>query len=474
MAEFGSGTLDRGFLTLEKESPELTKVLFHASSQTLRELRWSEGERRDPVQILQFDAENSRVHIYPIGTQPTEDLFALPKYATLRVISVPLDYFETPSSVEEVTALLDDLPRGFLKDYQFGLGLAKAYRPIVLAIEKIPGCRELHLATEGPARIESGRLIVSLSDFEAARTEADRISSRANKAAMNVKMASAGNWLSRLLGHPEQPYKRGHHPMVRAFADAAANDQPLESEEIEGIGEIIRRQSKHVSAKQPEALAKLRNDIELVELDGLLTRFKRMLASTSHTEAIWQDFFVQNPFILSFAFSYPMILVQDQAVAGGRKISGSGEKIADFLSKNPATNNVAIIEIKKPNTPLIQQKEYRGGVYGPSSELTSSITQVLDQRYQLITEFATLQKSSRMYDIESFAVQLCLIIGRAPSDPDQAKSLELFRSTLSAIEVITFDELLERMRLLRSFLGSSERDDTPKQTNPKGANRPIA
>lgn len=172
-----------------------------------------------------------------------------------------------------------------------------------------------------------------------------------------------------------------------------------------------------------------------------------------------QDFFVQNPFILSFAFGYPMILVQDQAVAGGRKISGSGEKILDFLSKNPTTNNVAIIEIKKPSTPVIQQKEYRGGVYGPSTELTGSITQALDQRYQLISEFATLQRASRLYDIESFAVRLCLVIGRAPDDLDQAKSFELFRNSLTTIEVITFDELLERVRLLRSFLASSATSD---------------
>jgi hypothetical protein len=460
MAQFGAGELNRGLIKVDQVSPQLTVVHFHATMQTIQQLRLPDGERIEPVKILEFDATDSRVRIYPIGTQPTYDLFAQPKYNVLRVISVPLDNFEAPSIADDVPELLERLPRGFLKDYQFGLGLAKPYRPIVMAIEKETHCEELYLVTEGNARIDGRRLTISLSDFEAARAEADRIASRSNTAAINVKLASAGNWVARLLGHPEVAYKRGKHPMVQAFADAAANNQPLDDKEIENLGDAIRKQPKLISTNRPEALAKLRSDIELVELDGLVSRFGQMLASTFHTEATWQNFFVQNPFILSFAFGYPMILVQDQAVAGGRKISGSGEKIVDFLSKNPATNNVAIIEIKKPSTPVVQQREYRGGVYGPSNELTSSITQVLDQRYQLITEFATLQKASRRYDIESFAVRLCLVIGRPPSDPDQAKSFELFRNTLSTIEVITFDELLERIRLLRSFLGSSEGSDS--------------
>jgi hypothetical protein len=199
-------------------------------------------------------------------------------------------------------------------------------------------------------------------------------------------------------------------------------------------------------------VAKLKSDIELVQLDGLIDRFEAMLSS-SHAEAIWQAFFTENPFILSFAFGYPMILVQDQAVAGGRKISGSGEKIADFISKNPTTNNVAIIEIKKPATPLLRRPEYRSGIYGPSTELTGSIAQILDQRYHLVSEFANMQRASRLHDIESFAVQLFLIVGQSPKEPDQAKSFELFRDSLTAVDIVTFDELLERVRLLRSFLG---------------------
>ena len=83
-------------------------------------------------------------------------------------------------------------------------------------------------------------------------------------------------------------------------------------------------------------------------------------------------------------------------------------------------------------------------IYGPSTELTGSIAQILDQRYHLVSEFANMQRASRFYDIESIAVQLCIIAGQSPKEPDQAKSFELFRDSLTTVDIVTFDELLER------------------------------
>jgi hypothetical protein len=57
--------------------------------------------------------------------------------------------------------------------------------------------------------------------------------------------------------------------------------------------------------------------------------------------------------------------VQDQASIGGRKLSGSGEKIADFLVKNSLTNNTALFEIKTPQSKILNDKPYRAGVYTP-------------------------------------------------------------------------------------------------------------
>ena len=176
------------------------------------------------------------------------------------------------------------------------------------------------------------------------------------------------------------------------------------------------------------------------------------MVNKNFPEADWQRFLNENPFILSLAFGYPIIKVQDQASVGGRKISGSGEKITDFLVKNSMTNNTAIIEIKKPQTELLNKKPFRSGVYTPSSDLSGSINQVLDQKYRFEREIAQIKENSRIYDIETYSVHCCLIIGKMPSDEDQQKSFELYRRNSKDVEIVTFDELLNKLKGTFDFL----------------------
>jgi hypothetical protein len=169
-------------------------------------------------------------------------------------------------------------------------------------------------------------------------------------------------------------------------------------------------------------------------------------------EGRWQALFNDNPFILNMAFGYPVIKVQEQASVGGRKISGTGEKITDFLIKNSMTSNTAIFEIKTPHTPILNKTPFRDGVYTPSTQLSGSINQALDQKYQFQMNIAQIKNSSRIYDIESYSVHCCLVVGTTPSEDDHVKSFELFRHNSKDVEIITFDELLEKLKQLNSFL----------------------
>jgi len=202
-------------------------------------------------------------------------------------------------------------------------------------------------------------------------------------------------------------------------------------------------------------LVKLRDDIELVTLDRLIEKFGEMLGKNL-PEARWQKLFNDNPFILNLAFSYPIIKIQDQAHVGGRKFSGDGDKIADFLVKNGISNNAALFEIKSPSAKLLNCKPYRENVYTPSSDLAGAINQMLDQRNKFQKEIASLKETSRIYDLESYAVHGVLIIGKTPLDVDQQKSFELFRGNSKDIVIITFDELLEKLSLLRGFLSGEQ------------------
>ena len=173
-------------------------------------------------------------------------------------------------------------------------------------------------------------------------------------------------------------------------------------------------------------------------------------------EGRWQVFLNENPFILTLAFGYPVIKVHDQASVGGRTIFGTGEKIADFLVKNSMTNNVAIVEIKKPQTKLLNQRKVSDGVYAPSGELVGAMNQTLDQKHRLEQEIAQIKVNSRIYDIESYSLHCCLIVGTVPSGEDRLRSFEMFRGNSKDVEIITFDELLEKLKHLREFLNSPE------------------
>ena len=54
----------------------------------------------------------------------------------------------------------------------------------------------------------------------------------------------------------------------------------------------------------------------------------------------------------------------------------------------------------------------------------------------------------------------CLVIGKTPEGDDQKKSFELFRRNSKDVEVVTFDELLEKLKQLSVFLRATEEPAT--------------
>ncbi|RJT23813.1 DUF4263 domain-containing protein [Mesorhizobium waimense] len=61
---------------------------------------------------------------------------------------------------------------------------------------------------------------------------------------------------------------------------------------------------------------------------------------------------------------------------------------------NQLTDNIAVLEIKTPGMALLSKKEYRGGVFGPSSELVAAVTQILDQINKLQSDIYQLKADS--------------------------------------------------------------------------------
>ncbi|MEQ9408455.1 MAG: DUF4263 domain-containing protein [Fuerstiella sp.] len=167
-----------------------------------------------------------------------------------------------------------------------------------------------------------------------------------------------------------------------------------------------------------EAISKL-NIGDLSELNSLagigllkqaLNRWQQNQGNSD--EKFWQAELTSYSFVLSQAFSSPVILIQKEAYLGGKSIHNKGGKVTDFLLKNSLTDHVLVVEIKTPETPLPERSEYRQGVFAPSKELGGVVTQAAKQRQELSQNFNALRTATKDATDENIrlAEPKCLVI----------------------------------------------------------------
>lgn len=345
-----------------------------------------------------------------------------------------------------------------MSDYDSGLGLTKRNRFIIDSVEELSDCTEILISPYRQTHLDEERKIFYMSeeDFSTVRKSIDRTIEHSQSAARSVNYATTRNVLGERLGHAPVPIRTERSPIRRIIAEATARgEDTLSPSEQDEVLSVLREDTKSIAMTKPDKLVTLKNDIELVTLENLIAEFGRMIHARV-PEKTWQDFLGANSFILSLAFGYPVLKVQGQASVGGHKLSGAGETIADFLVKNSLTNNSAIIEIKTPSTTLLKKSPCRGEIYPPSGHLVGAVNQVLNQKHNFEGEIARIRINSRMHDLESYAVRCCLIIGTMPADEELKKSFELFRGNSKNVEIVTFDELLEKLEGLKTLLTPSQ------------------
>jgi len=407
------------------------------------------------VKLIQLDTGSGLVRIFPKNTNEWSEKFLGPKYKKIVAFTLHLtptdDYIGgQPVVLDEI---LESLPPGFIRGTAYGLGLLKGCNRLIDLIEEHTSCDEIEFVDGESAEVDGTIFRLGLGRFGAIWAELGRIDDRSNRAAGRVKDAFVHNDLAEALGLEPAEYSLGRHPVSRVIAKAANGIEELSDGERNSLVQAMASESAALASTAPEKFQQLRRDIELVSLESLIEAYSAAL-DAGKSEPYWQRFFNDNAFALQQVFGAPMVNVRSGATVGGRDISGSGDKIADYLFKNSLTNNIALVEIKKPATPLLTSSPYRDGVYGPSTEINGAITQVLDQAYQLTKNLPGLKDSSRQYDLESYAVSCFVVAGRTPTadEANRQKSFELFRSNSRSVTIVTYDEILERLKLLRDFL----------------------
>ena len=204
---------------------------------------------------------------------------------------------------------------------------------------------------------------------------------------------------------------------------------------------------------------------ELSKRKESLKIFGGMLSAET-SENNWQKFFERNTWIfgygLSFVFNSPLEGKKLEQVVVGHNISSSGKRIDALLSRRGIIEATCFVEIKKHNTPLLENCEYRSECYSISKEVSGGISQI---QKSIQKSLSSLKEKFLLTDIENNPIKNIynyqpkgyLVVGSMTEfasekgiNESKYSSFELFRRNLSNPEIITFDELFERAKFIVS------------------------
>lgn len=176
-------------------------------------------------------------------------------------------------------------------------------------------------------------------------------------------------------------------------------------------------------------------------------------------EEFWQDLLQQQVFVLEQLFSFPVVVIKGKAYVGGKTLNNKGGHVADFLVKNAVTNAIGIIEIKTPKTRLLGS-EYRDGIFNVSTELSGAVQQVIAYRHSLMSERDHLLRNEP--PLTSFTPRCIVLIGHAKNeltDNEKRQAFDLFRYQMKDVEIITYDEMVEKNKRLVKLLEGESRSN---------------
>lgn len=209
----------------------------------------------------------------------------------------------------------------------------------------------------------------------------------------------------------------------------------------------------YIGELQPDLVRSVFLRNEHVTREAAVHEFEQHVQFGDWSEPDWQTFFTRNVWIFGHNLSFRFLdLVTDRPQYAPPDVFRQEGQQGDYLMASAAVKRFTVlVEIKRPDSPLLLAKKYRNRVYPPSEELVSGVAQLQSHcntwevegaqskgNIQKMAETATSTYKPRGY----------LVIGHTGEldAADKVASFELFRQHLGNPEVITFDELLARAR----------------------------
>ena len=232
------------------------------------------------------------------------------------------------------------------------------------------------------------------------------------------------------------------------------------------LAEFVNQLSELKNSERELILDTLKNNVlTKADLDILsgrkdgLEEFKENVRDISKLdETQWQHFFKRNSWIFGYGLDYKFLsILQKEASVSSIDVDGKNAVISDFLLAD--NNFTVLVELKRPDTQLFEKEKNRSESWRLSKDLTYAVSQILTQKaeWELKSEKQQFNESGEPIAQVTIDPKTILIIGhcdqfKGPTKDDliRKKTFELYRRNLRSIEIVTYDELLERAKFIVS------------------------
>lgn len=351
--------------------------------------------------------------------------------------------------------------KGF-RTFRSGFGFTRFLTPLVTYIEtNFPAVATLRVVSDDAvSKLDISRGVLELQKSEMIRLfrKLKPLRDRQSK----ELSVTVQNFLANQLSEIENTVV-GYTPgSLASFLDEIdTHEASLSKSDIEKLSEFSLARITEMRKIEHSLVLKTKRQIESVYIEDVLAEFEKKIKQTADTtslEKTWQKFFQDHPWIFTLLSPQAIVLFGKEAYFGGQDVFGSGDTITDFIYQNKLTKNVCIIEIKTHLTELVSKSEYRkgAGVHSISNKVSGAVNQGLDQKDKITKEFFakyynTKQKRNKIFEVLN--PKVLVISGNVKGlKGNKKKSFELYRGSSKDVDIIGYDEVLERIRSVHQLM----------------------
>jgi hypothetical protein len=235
-----------------------------------------------------------------------------------------------------------------------------------------------------------------------------------------------------------------------------ASDEAL----LARIKDLDHREREHLLRGIQAELSQAEINLLLGRRQGL-EEFERQLGADRWAEADWQNFFERQTWVFGYGLDYRIMRPFDrEMVVGAGGTDNRDRPTVDYLMN--FTDYSVLVEIKRPDTPIFHlRRSGRSGTWRFSNEFMDAVSQVLEQKAEWLVQAQTGQNYDKSGDRRLTArtrdPKAILVIGRrrdvegngSTRDAEVRRdTFELFRRDTRNLDIVTFDELLDRARFI--------------------------